>query len=570
MPFVVLVGFLPGERIPFFFSVFFAALVVVMWQRDAYPGEAMADPLGECSAPPSRVDRILLLVPDLSEGKCVQWSPVLHIPDLWLHLAILQVLDLRRRTDGPPVWHSACTMKHVSHLHGDGLRAASLTHLPVVMWMEAFTQEACSMVSGTFLVAASTSEFMRRRVAAILLRRRCNPPKDLDSSREVSSPLWACCLQKKKKKAASRHFSLSTGLLVLFPQSPPKPSLPPPPELNADAIFEILIRIPPDEPAHLIHASLVCKSWLRLLFDLAFLCRYREFHRTPPLLGFLHNEADDVCNPNAGFIPTTSVPFLVPAGARLQHWWALDCRHGRVLFHHFEPMALIVWDPITGDQKQVPVPSYPYSYCTGAVLCAVSGCDHLGCCGGPFLVVFVGNDKENITWVSMYSSETGVWSPSATVDLSVSANADAHSYVDMKPSNLTGDALYFILDHGKSILKYGLGERSLSMVDPPKVYKRSSIVMTAEGGTLGFAGIEDESLYLWSWKDGDGDIAGWTLCMVIKLDGLIPTCDVSFPRYAGVITLDFKSRKVRKVGMESVVSSQFCRTRATMPHIIQI
>ncbi|KAL6647763.1 hypothetical protein ACP70R_015200 [Stipagrostis hirtigluma subsp. patula] len=39
----------------------------------------------------------------------------------------------------------------------------------------------------------------------------------------------------------------------------------PPPELNGDATSEILLRLPPDDPASLLRASLVCKPWLRLL-----------------------------------------------------------------------------------------------------------------------------------------------------------------------------------------------------------------------------------------------------------------------------------------------------------------
>ncbi|CAN6212970.1 unnamed protein product [Urochloa humidicola] len=49
-----------------------------------------------------------------------------------------------------------------------------------------------------------------------------------------------------------------------------------PRELIDDATTEILFR-----------ASLVCKPWCRILSDRAFLRRYREFHRSPPLLGFL-------------------------------------------------------------------------------------------------------------------------------------------------------------------------------------------------------------------------------------------------------------------------------------------
>jgi hypothetical protein len=36
------------------------------------------------------------------------------------------------------------------------------------------------------------------------------------------------------------------------------------------------------------------------------------------------------------------------------------------------------------------VPAFPHTYLEGAVLCAMDDCDHRGCRGGPFLVVFVG------------------------------------------------------------------------------------------------------------------------------------------------------------------------------------
>jgi hypothetical protein len=41
----------------------------------------------------------------------------------------------------------------------------------------------------------------------------------------------------------------------------------PPPELVEDAVSEILLRLPPDEPACLVRASLVCKRWRRVVSD---------------------------------------------------------------------------------------------------------------------------------------------------------------------------------------------------------------------------------------------------------------------------------------------------------------
>lgn len=62
-----------------------------------------------------------------------------------------------------------------------------------------------------------------------------------------------------------------------------------PPDLVDDAVGEILLRFPSDDPASLVHASLVCKLWFHRLTDPAFSSRYRSFNRVPPLLGFLHN-----------------------------------------------------------------------------------------------------------------------------------------------------------------------------------------------------------------------------------------------------------------------------------------
>uniref|UniRef100_K3ZZ75 F-box domain-containing protein n=1 Tax=Setaria italica TaxID=4555 RepID=K3ZZ75_SETIT len=104
-----------------------------------------------------------------------------------------------------------------------------------------------------------------------------------------------------------------------------------PPELIDDAVAEILLRIPPDEPADLFRASLVCKPWLRVASDPAFLRRYRAFHRGAPLLGFFY------CAP-----------------AYDDHNWSVrGCRHcGVVLMKSFRKFA--VWDLITGHQEELP------------------------------------------------------------------------------------------------------------------------------------------------------------------------------------------------------------------------
>jgi hypothetical protein len=51
------------------------------------------------------------------------------------------------------------------------------------------------------------------------------------------------------------------------------------PELVDDLVGEILLRIPAGQPACLVRASLVCKSWRHVISDPAFRRRYRVFHR---------------------------------------------------------------------------------------------------------------------------------------------------------------------------------------------------------------------------------------------------------------------------------------------------
>ncbi|XP_072147962.1 uncharacterized protein [Setaria viridis] len=94
-------------------------------------------------------------------------------------------------------------------------------------------------------------------------------------------------------------------------------ALPSPPlMLPDDAVGEILRRLPPDEPACLVRASLVCKSWRLLISEPDFLLRYHELHPTPLVLGFLYNNR---------FIPTTATnPPLFPLEFDYFDWLVVE------------------------------------------------------------------------------------------------------------------------------------------------------------------------------------------------------------------------------------------------------
>jgi hypothetical protein len=157
------------------------------------------------------------------------------------------------------------------------------------------------------------------------------------------------------------------------------PRLRAPPALPDELVEEVLLRFPPDDPARLVRAALVCKRWARLVSARAFRRRFRDFHlqrRGAPMLGFFHNaHAPDLIEAiSASFVRTSaSCP---PLDAQ-RGWLALDARGGRVLLHPVGDFAqllydrddaayagirLSVWDPLSaagGGHLELPVLALP-------------------------------------------------------------------------------------------------------------------------------------------------------------------------------------------------------------------
>ncbi|CAL5034381.1 unnamed protein product [Urochloa decumbens] len=74
-----------------------------------------------------------------------------------------------------------------------------------------------------------------------------------------------------------------------------------------ELVEEVLLRIPPDDPASLLRAALVCRRWRRLVSGPAFRRRFLELrHHTPPMLGFF--VGNNFILSIADFVPTSSIP----------------------------------------------------------------------------------------------------------------------------------------------------------------------------------------------------------------------------------------------------------------------
>jgi hypothetical protein len=354
-----------------------------------------------------------------------------------------------------------------------------------------------------------------------------------------------------------RHVdSASLNLCTLAPPLRAAPQLP-------DGVIEdILLRVPPEDPARLLRSALACKHWARLIADREFRRRYGKRNgQTPMLLGFLANLID-----NAGiarFIPTGT---FRPARVDRHGYRAHDSRHGRVLLNRIgnvpeghDVAALVVWDPTT--DKQWPLPLLQrheqVMHWNAAVLCAASAtCDHLDCHLGSFLVVFVGIDtKEMFTYI--YSSKCDVWSEGTSAKV---PNTPLHEGL---PAALARNALYFMFHDGKRVLKYDLATGTMSVISlPHRRNGRSIMLMTMEDGGLGFADVVfGGTLRLWAMETDP--TKGWSQRTVIHLRrhlaprALVRTPDVvAIADIAGVIFLNttdglyifyLKSRKGKKI-----------------------
>uniref|UniRef100_A0ACD6AA05 Uncharacterized protein n=2 Tax=Avena sativa TaxID=4498 RepID=A0ACD6AA05_AVESA len=337
-----------------------------------------------------------------------------------------------------------------------------------------------------------------------------------------------------------------------------------PPALPEELIEEILLRLPPDEPGCLLRASLVCQTWGLTVSHPGFRRRFHDHHRTPPVLGFLHDWYDERIS---HFVPTTASSFSL-AAPDWRSWRAIDCRHGRALFlsKGLDAWELLVWEPTTGSEWRIPVPAaFESEDPTAAVFCAADGCDHRDCLRGPFRVVFIFTAvfdyytplDERVTSVCVYSSETGTWGEPTSLYGEI-GNFTLYSSVLVRNS-----LLYFMSD-GEAIQEYDLARHSLTVFDTPDdSFQQKFNLMLAGNGELGVSESLDRRLKLWSRELSGGTGARWELSRVIYFENLLPdgalvglvdvlgfaegANAIFVNTVAGLFLIELQSDRVRKV-----------------------
>ncbi|KAM0928630.1 hypothetical protein ACQ4PT_002597 [Festuca glaucescens] len=298
----------------------------------------------------------------------------------------------------------------------------------------------------------------------------------------------------------------------------------PPLTLPDELLEEIFLRLPPDELACLVHASLASKLWLSLLSGHSFNSRYRQFHGTPPMLGFVYSPIPFSGSVVPGFISTTKFGAHNPDRKSK----VLDCHHGRVLLLDtgVAPIELVVWDPMTGRRRELCVPQ-GYNGYVATVLCVVTCCDHRAYHEGPIQVVLVFLDMSHggcVKTVCVSSTEAGEWSdPCSRLDLETQ-----YAIIEPMPPVLIDGALYFMLWYKMTILKIlkcDLDSNCLSLLDASVVgvtNHTAAILAAMEDGSLGVAHQEGLTLNLWSRTIGSYGTATSTQRRVTNLKDVLP------------------------------------------------
>ncbi|XP_037410895.1 F-box protein At5g07610-like [Triticum dicoccoides] len=285
--------------------------------------------------------------------------------------------------------------------------------------------------------------------------------------------------------------------------------------LPDDVLEAILLRLP-RQPSSRPRASAVSRRWRGIVTNPMFHRRFHAHHRKPPVLGVFERRRKFIIT------PVLAAPDRIPAERlSISRWMtsrdcdATGCRHGRVLAIHRLLPRLVVFAPLTGEERNLPVVPDEFRECNyhhGAVLCAASGKEdhvHGFCHESPFKVAFLSRyPTRNRFITSVYSSESGTWGGLKEIEAPFKV-----ALVDV-PATLVGNVLYWMLSSDNvcaAMLEFDLDTQSLAVIKGPSDmnYSGSHRIIKIEQGTVSWLRFKFPILEIWLRQKNCHGLATW-------------------------------------------------------------
>uniref|UniRef100_A0ACD6A3J9 Uncharacterized protein n=1 Tax=Avena sativa TaxID=4498 RepID=A0ACD6A3J9_AVESA len=297
---------------------------------------------------------------------------------------------------------------------------------------------------------------------------------------------------------------------------------------DEDLLREIFLRLHPI-PSSLPRASLVCKSWRRILSDHRFLRRFYKHHQKPPLLGFFEKKHGGPPILTPLLDPPDRIPaarFTLPqkrSSYNYKRWHFMGCRHGLAVLVNSPWHKIVIWDPLTSQQKCVRFPPGLHHdngviwFWHVAVMCvdAEDGHVHGDCFSSPFKLVVVWGVQQMQVSACVYESASGVWGDIVSI-ASIDMLYQTGSRV------LVRNAIYWLLREG-GVVAFDFERHSFAVIEKPAdahipVYRPAQLLRTDHGG-LGLAVLSELTIKLWERKSNCDGVVKWLLLQkTINLD----------------------------------------------------
>ncbi|VAH56582.1 unnamed protein product [Triticum turgidum subsp. durum] len=216
------------------------------------------------------------------------------------------------------------------------------------------------------------------------------------------------------------------------------------------------------------------------------------------------------------------------------------------------PMELVVFAPITGEQRRLAVPTeFKRDFLHAAVLCAADELGHVhgSCHWSPFKVVLVSMyRKDNRPVACVYSSEAGVWG-------NIIFTYARSELADANPGVLVGNVLYWSsksIDAGQrlrdldrrtnDIIEFDLDTHSLAVIKGPHCLSNSlrHQIFKAEDGSVGLTMLFYGRFTMWRRKIDCHGVATWLKHKSIQMHPILGLSHhlVISPRWIDVLGYD--------------------------------